>query len=142
VKRTICTHKYKQPSKLIYHESKNLNAYHSISDDRISACQKQEAPETPESVAVITQPQPKGESAEAGKRAVTIAATAAWTATSNSAWLTVSPASGEKGMQEVILSFQENTSTEARTGVVTFTSGTYSETFTLVQNGAAATPAE
>jgi hypothetical protein len=45
-------------------------------------------------------------------------------------------------MQEVILSFQENTSTEARTGVVTFTSGTYSETFTLVQNGAAATPAE
>ncbi len=107
-----------------------------------SACQKQEAPETPESVAVITQPQPKGESAEAGKRAVTIAATAAWTATSNSAWLTVSPASGEKGMQEVILSFQENTSTEARTGVVTFTSGTYSETFTLVQNGAAATPAE
>lgn len=101
-----------------------------------SACQKQETPTTPESVAVITQPQPKGESAEAGKRAVTIAATAAWTATSNSAWLTVSPASGEKGMQEVILSFQENTSTEARTAVVTFTSGTYSETFTLVQNGA------
>lgn len=101
-----------------------------------SACQKQETPTTPESVAVITQPQPAGESAEAGKRAVTIAATAAWTATSNSAWLTVSPASGEKGMQEVILSFQENTSTEARTAVVTFTSGTYSETFTLVQNGA------
>jgi hypothetical protein len=36
-------------------------------------------------------------------------------------------------MQEVILSFEENPG-EERTGVVTFTAGTYSETFTLVQN--------
>lgn len=101
-----------------------------------SACQKQETTTTPESVAVITQPQPKGESAAAGTRAVTIAATSAWTASSNSTWLTVSPASGERGMQEVILTFQENILSEERTGVVTFTAGTYSETFTLVQNGA------
>lgn len=108
----------------------------------LSACQKQETPQTPESVAVITQPQATGEAATAGTRAVTIAATSAWTAASNSQWLTVTPDSGEKGMQEVVLKFTENTSGSARTGVVTFTSGTYSETFTLVQNGVAETPAE
>ncbi len=103
----------------------------------LGACQKQETPKTPESVAVITQPQPKGEPATSGTRAVTIAATSAWTATSDCAWIVVTPASGEKGMQEVKLQYAENTTGEARTGVVTFKAGTYSETFTLVQNGAA-----
>ena len=101
-----------------------------------SACQKMRTSETPESVALITQPDSKGEPAEAGTRAVTIAATAAWTAVSDSEWLTISPSSGEKGMCEVILTFQENTSGAARTGIVTFTSGTYSESFRLTQNAA------
>ena len=98
------------------------------------SCQKQETPQTPESVALVTKPDSKGEAAAAGTRAVTIAATSDWTAVSNNEWITVNPASGPKGMQEVILSFQENTTGAKRTGSVTFTAGTYSETFVLTQN--------
>lgn len=98
------------------------------------SCQKQEVSQTPESVAIITQPDAKGEAVQAGTRAVTIAATSDWTAVSNDEWITVNPTSGPKGMQEVILSFQENTTGAKRTGSVTFTAGTYSETFVLTQN--------
>lgn len=98
-----------------------------------SACQKQETTQTPESVAVITQPQPDGEPAAAGIRAVTIAATSDWTAVSGADWMTVSPDSGSTGMQEVIISFQENTTGAVRTGSVTFTSGSHSESFILTQ---------
>lgn len=101
----------------------------------VVSCQKQETPKSPESVAVITQPQDKGEPATEGTRPVTIAATCSWTAVSDSEdWLTVSPASGPKGMQEVILTFKANATGAPRTGKVTFTAGKYSETFTLVQN--------
>lgn len=99
-----------------------------------SACQKQETNQTPDSVAIITQPQAKGEVATAGTRAITIAATADWTAVSEADWITVAPDSGDTGVQEVILSFSENTSGAERTGKVTFRSGNYTETFTLVQN--------
>lgn len=98
------------------------------------SCQKVETPKSPESVAVITKPQAAGEPNTAGTRPVTIAATSHWTATSDSNWLTVSPAEGDKGMQEVILTFSANTTGQERTGKVTFTAGTYSETFVLVQN--------
>lgn len=98
-----------------------------------SSCQKQEVETSPESVAVITQPQPAGETAAEGTRPVTIAATCDWSAVSDSDWLTVSPASGGKGMQEVILSFSANTTGAARTGKVTFTAGPHTETFKLVQ---------
>lgn len=100
----------------------------------VVSCQKQETPQTPESVAIITQPDAKGEPTTAGTRSVTIAATSDWSAVSNDAWITVSPASGPKGMQEVILSFEENTTGQKRTGSVTFTSGAHSETFLLTQN--------
>lgn len=98
------------------------------------SCQKQDVSQSPESVAVITQPDAKGEASQAGTRAVTIAATTDWSAVSNADWITVSPSSGPKGMQEVILSFTENTTGAKRTGSVTFTSGTYSETYLLTQN--------
>lgn len=101
----------------------------------IASCQKQEVKTSPESVAVITKPQAAGETAAAGTRPVTIAATCSWSAVSDSDWLTVSPGAGEKGMQEVILTFTANTSSSNRTGKVTFTAGSYSETFTLVQKG-------
>ena len=101
----------------------------------VVSCQKQETTKTPESVAIITKPDAKGETAAAGTRAVTIAATSNWSAVSSQpGWLSVSPDSGTKGMQEVILTFKENASGEVRTGTVTFTSGTYSESFTLTQN--------
>ena len=98
------------------------------------SCQKQETNQTPESVAVITKPDSKGEPAAAGVRPVTIAATAAWTASPDVDWITLTPASGEKGMQEVLLNFTENKTGEVRVGKVTFTSGKYSESFTLTQN--------
>lgn len=101
-----------------------------------SSCQKQETTQTPESVTVITQPVETGEGAAAGTRAVTIAATCHWTAVSNNDWITVSPDSGEVGVQEVILTYTENTTGAERTGSVTFKAGTYSETFTLKQQGA------
>ena len=98
-----------------------------------SACQKQDVDKTPESVAVITQAG-TAELLMAGTKGVTIAATADWTAVSDSDWLTVSPTSGGKGMQEVTLTFTENTTGAQRKGTITFTSGSYSEQFTLVQS--------
>lgn len=99
-----------------------------------SACQKEKTTQTPESVAIITQPQSKGETAVAGTRPVTIAATCKWVATSDAEWISVEPASGDVGIQEINLSFGENTTGNTRIGNVTFTAGDYSETFTLTQN--------
>ena len=99
----------------------------------VVSCQKQETTQTPESVALITKPDAKGEPAQAGTRAVTIAATSNWSAVSDASWITVTPDSGSKGMQEVILTFSENTTGAVRVGNVKFTSGTYSETFILTQ---------
>lgn len=102
-----------------------------------SACQKQETYQTPESVAVMTKPDAsKNEPGQAGTRAVTIAATYDWTAVSNDAWITVSPSSGGVGIQEVVLSFQENNTGAVRKGSVTFTAGSYSESYMLTQNPA------
>lgn len=98
------------------------------------SCQKQEVEKSPESVALITKPDAKGEAAAAGVRPVTIAATTNWSAVSDVDWITVDPASGPKGMQEVILTFTENTTGAKRVGNVTFTAGSYSETFQLTQN--------
>ena len=75
-----------------------------------------------------------GETVEAGTRAVTIAATCDWRAVSNDAWISVSPDSGDRGIHEVILSFSENTTGAVRHGSVTFSAGSYSETFKLTQN--------
>lgn len=97
-----------------------------------TSCQKERTTQTPESVTVITQPISGGEEAAAGTRAVTIAATCDWKAVSNHSWITVSPDSGKVGVQEVILTYEANDG-ELRTGSVTFTAGTYSETFKLTQ---------
>lgn len=101
----------------------------------VSACQKQETSQTPESVVVMTKPDAsKNESGQAGIRAVTIAATSDWSAVSDDTWITVSPASGGVGIQEVVLSFSENNTGAVRKGSVTFTAGSYSESYVLTQN--------
>lgn len=103
----------------------------------LSGCQKgrhlhmEDAP-TPQSVYVWTQPGSPVE-ASAGVKNVTIYATSAWTAESQASWITLSAESGEKGAQEVSLTYQANTTGAQRTGVVAFTSGSYTETFTLTQ---------
>ncbi|MCL2737061.1 MAG: hypothetical protein FWD75_10635 [Propionibacteriaceae bacterium] len=63
---------------------------------------------------------------------MTVTATAAWTASSNVPWLTVSPSSGA-GTGDVVLSASANTASSSRSGVVTFTttSGSPKATWSL-----------
>lgn len=75
-----------------------------------------------------------GESGKGGIRAVTIAATSDWTAVSDKGWLYATPSSGTKGIKEVVIHFNPNTTGTKRTGTITFTCGKHSETFTLTQN--------
>jgi hypothetical protein len=104
------------------------------------SCQKEIKHETPASVALYTHPA-KPEPASAGKRAVTVTATVdGWSVQSKADWITVSLAQGmeyTRGVREVILTFTENTSTSPRSGDVVFSAGSYSETYTLTQEGAA-----
>ncbi len=100
------------------------------------SCQKQKNPISPESVALMTQSitdPSKFEPPTAGTRAVTIAATSEWTAVSNVTWISVSPSSGPRGIHEVILTYEENTTAEVRQGVVVFSSAKNSESYTLNQ---------
>ena len=100
----------------------------------LCSCQKWGTPSTPDSVSVLTQPQANAESKDGGTRKVTIAATSDWIAVSDKGWLYASPSSGSKGIKEVIIYFNPNTTGSSRTGTVTFTCGDYSETFTLTQS--------
>lgn len=100
----------------------------------LGSCQKWEEPSTPGSITVMTEPQAGGESAAGGTRKVTIAATGAWTAVSDKGWLYVSPSSGAAGIQEVMVTFYENTTGKNRSGNIIFTSGTRNGTFTLSQS--------
>ena len=90
--------------------------------------------DTPESVFVWTQPGANPVSSSAGVQAVTIYATSDWTAVSEASWITLDRNSGAKGPNEVILSYDANGTGSTRIGIVKFTAGSYSETFTLTQN--------
>ena len=98
-----------------------------------SACQKQVPQTVPESVTIITEPLAAGESAAGGERPIPIAASSDWTSVSNQGWIYVTPSSGGKGIQEVTIHFDPNTTGKRRQVCITFTSGTYSETYTLTQ---------
>ena len=99
----------------------------------VNSCQKQVPQTVPECVTIITEPLASGESPEGGLRPITIAASSDWTAVSNQGWIYVTPSSGGKGIQEVTIHFDPNTSGKRREGSITFTSGTYSESYTLTQ---------
>ncbi|MFN3379865.1 MAG: BACON domain-containing protein, partial [Runella zeae] len=61
-----------------------------------------------------------------------------WTASSNAAWLKVSPVSGNAGTNIPInYTVEANAATAARTGGITFTAGTQTATFTVTQAGVA-----
>ena len=89
--------------------------------------------DTPQSVYVWTTPAPAVD-ASAGTQAVTIYATSDWTAVSEASWITLDKAKGSKGPNEVLLSYDPNSTGAKRSGVVKFTAGNYSETFTLTQD--------
>lgn len=99
----------------------------------VCGCQKVRTNPTPQSVSIRTQ-SGAAVSSVAGEKAVTIDATSSWTAESLADWITVIPDSGERGVNEVVLVYTGNTTSEPRSGAVVFTSGTYSETFILKQN--------
>lgn len=96
------------------------------------SCQKVYEPATPQSVSVSTKAG-EAKSFEAGSQGVTIFATSDWTAATEADWVELSPASGSKGISEVLLTYSENESGSERQAVIVFTSGGNSETFTLVQ---------
>lgn len=99
----------------------------------VCGCQKVKTSQTPLSVSVRTKSGSPVASI-AGQKAVTIDATASWTATPESDWISVSPDRGEKGVNEVILTYTANATGAQRVGTVRFTSGSHSETFTLKQD--------
>jgi hypothetical protein len=70
-----------------------------------------------------------------GAYPVSVTANVAWTATSNQAWVTVSPASAT-GDANVTIQVQTNTTTQQRTAVVTFVGGGITKTVTVIQAGA------
>lgn len=66
------------------------------------------------------------------EKSITLYATCDWTA-AGSEWITVEPAAGSQGVFAVRLSFGANGTGSPRTGTVTFTAGTYTETYTFTQ---------
>lgn len=91
---------------------------------------KDDAEPTPDSVVVSTAPLTV--EAGAGLESVTIFATCGWTAAGDG-WIAIDPASGERGIHAVTLTYGANDTGVLRTGSVNFTAGSYSETFTLSQ---------
>ena len=61
-----------------------------------------------------------------------------WQASSDSSWLSINPTSGTTGAKPTI-SMPANTG-PTRTGIITFTAGSATATFTVVQNGGATAP--
>lgn len=73
--------------------------------------------------------------AEAGTKSVTIFTTCGWTAEGDT-WISVDPVSGgDKGIHVVKLTYTANGTSSERRGTVTFRAGTYTEIFTLIQEG-------
>ena len=65
--------------------------------------------------------------------ALQITSDAAWTASTNGSWLTVSPAEGDAGTSEVVFSISPNNTTSARSGWVDFRIGS-KEMFSVIVN--------
>jgi Putative binding domain, N-terminal/Viral BACON domain len=77
--------------------------------------------------------------ATATTASITLTTNNSWTASSNAAWLKVSPTSGNAGTNIAInFTIDANAATTARLGVVTFTAGGLTQTFTVTQAGVVA----
>jgi hypothetical protein len=77
--------------------------------------------------------------AGAGSYTITVTSNAAWTAESNAAWCTLSPASAE-GNGTVTLNAAANTAQEQRTATVTVKAGSLTETVHVTQAAATGQP--
>ncbi len=78
--------------------------------------------------------------ATASTGSLTLTTNNSWTASSNATWLKVSPTNGNAGTNLAInYTTDANTTTNARTGVITLSAGGLTQTFTVTQAGAVAT---
>ena len=71
---------------------------------------------------------------EGGVLSIAINSTVAWTAKASESWVTLSPTSGEAGDATVKASVLKNDSNDSRTATVTFTAGTKTATYTILQS--------
>lgn len=100
----------------------------------VVSCQKTRTSTPVQSVSVRTDVSKIVYSASGDTDALTLDATADWTAVSQSEWLTVSPERGSRGVCEVIVTIAAN-SGEPRTGYLMFTSGKHVEKIEINQAG-------
>ena len=70
---------------------------------------------------------------EGGVLSIAINSTVAWTAKASESWVTLSPTSGEAGDATVKASVLKNDANDSRTATVTFTAGTKTATYKIVQ---------
>ncbi len=75
-----------------------------------------------------------GGNPDGGGISPTITANGAWTAVSDSSWLTLSKTSGSSGSTKIDMAYAKNTSAASRTATVTVTCGTAKATYKLTQN--------
>ena len=71
---------------------------------------------------------------EGGVLSIAINSTVAWTAKASESWVTLSPTSGEAGDAIIKASVLKNDTNDSRTATVTFTAGTKTATYTIVQS--------
>ncbi len=71
---------------------------------------------------------------EGGVLSIAINSTVAWTAKASESWVTLSPTSGEAGDATVKASVLKNDTYDSRTATVTFTAGTKTATYTILQS--------
>ena len=71
---------------------------------------------------------------EGGVLSIAINSTVAWTAKASESWVTLSPTSGEAGDATIKASVLKNDTNDSRTATVTFTAGTKTATYTIVQS--------
>lgn len=71
---------------------------------------------------------------EGGVLSIAINSTVAWTAKASESWVTLSPTSGEAGDATIKASVLKNDTNDSRTATVTFTAGTKTATYTILQS--------
>ena len=71
---------------------------------------------------------------EGGVLSIAINSTVAWTAKASESWVSLSPTSGEAGDATVKASVLKNETNDSRTATVTFTAGTKTATYTILQS--------
>ena len=71
---------------------------------------------------------------EGGVLSIAINSTVPWTAKASESWVTLSPSSGQAGDATVKASVLKNDTNDSRTATVTFTAGTKTATYSIVQD--------